>query len=81
MKLKAKDHKVIGVGIIDRGLYILKAQALLQQEHVLMAVTEQKTLWEEWHQRFGHIGIMGLQKLQTGNLVTRFKVDKTSIPP
>jgi len=36
------------------------------------------TCWEDWHKRFGHISISGLQRLHAKGLVRGFDVDKTS---
>lgn len=63
MSLKAKGGKVIGTGQIDHDLYILKAQAMLMQEHVLSAKNPNKAVmgrlalevWSHW--------LTGLQKL------------------
>jgi hypothetical protein len=44
-------------------------------------VTKRGTLtWLDWHKRFGHIGVSGLQHLRCHNLVDGFNVDEDSTP-
>ena len=43
-------------------------------------ISQASPTWLEWHKRFGHIAVSGLQCLQHLNLIDGFNVDETSWP-
>jgi hypothetical protein len=71
-----KNHCVIATGKrVDR-LYLLDAYTKKQVSENSIIATEGAVNWEEWHKRFGHIGISGLKRLLKGNLVDGLHVDE-----
>ena len=55
----------------------------IEESHVNQTFVGNSALpnWETWHQRFGHIGYTGLQKLLDNKLVDGFNVDIQSPKP
>lgn len=83
LTLTAKDGRKMAKGTrVRNNLYkmddftIYKAKATSSAQ--AFQLRDAPATWETWHRRFGHIGLSGLQRLQTGNLATGFDVDLSS---
>ena len=74
-----KDGKglVIGLGTKKNRLYVLKARTSAPATTAMLS-SPSKPSWDQLHQRFGHISISSLQRLDREHLVTGFAVDPSS---
>ena len=78
-RLFEAKNQVIGEGWKVNRLYQLYARAELPgRERANLAASKAPT-WDQWHRRFGHITISGLEWLKREGLVTGLTVDDTSI--
>ena len=64
MKLYDQNKNLFAIANLQDGIYTLRAC-----RHVPVECAYQARTWEDWHQRFGHIGVKGLQRLQREGLV------------
>ena len=79
--LKSKSSAVIGKGYKHQRLYLLAARAALPgQERTNYATMKAKLTWDQWHQRYGHIGMTALRQLEKEGLVSGLEIDQLSIP-
>ncbi len=87
LTLTAESGKRVATGTrMQNNLYKIKfklkvptQRQMVQSDHVFTA--HEVPSWEAWHQRFGHIGYTGLQKLYDQNLVNGFDVDTRTPKP
>jgi len=76
--LQNHEHRTIAIGRRVERLYILdikiKEQVL---EHSTIAESKETlNTWNDWHKRFGHVGLSGLQRLKKGKMVDGFDVNE-----
>ena len=64
MKLYDQNKNLFAIANLQDGIYTLCAH-----RHVPVECAYQAHTWEDWHQRFGHIGVKGPQRLQHKGLV------------
>jgi hypothetical protein len=69
------NENLVAIGQLDNGLFPLDVEVTQEISNV---ATSMKCSWMEWHKRFGHIAISGLQHLRRRNLVDSFDVDESS---
>ena len=72
-------NQVIGEGRKVNRLYQLYARAELPGRECANLAASKAPTWDQWHRRFGHISISGLEQLKREGLVTGLTVDDTSI--
>jgi transposase InsO family protein len=60
---------------IDR-LYILNAKTKIVHDDTSATATEVHGTWDEWHRRFGHVGLSGLKRLLQAEMVDGLKVNE-----
>jgi len=63
-KLYSKNKTLFAISTIQDGIYMMKTR-----KHESLAHTYQACTWDEWHRRFGHVGICGLQCLHDEKLI------------
>ena len=79
-ELYNKTNQLIGKGTKVGRLYRLEARAQLQtNEHENLAAPK-KLSWDQWHHRYGHLGMSGLETLLKQGLVKGIEIDESSIP-
>jgi transposase InsO family protein len=78
--LKDKSDKVVGKGYKHRRLYLLAARAVLRDQDRSNLTTPTKLTWDQWHQRYGHIGMTAIRQLEREGLVSGLEIDQSSIP-
>ena len=64
MKLFDTNKNLFAVANLQNSIYELH-----MRRHIPVECAYQARTWDEWHQRFGHIGVKGLQRLQHERLV------------
>ena len=79
-ELYSKANQLIGTGVKSGRLYILDARAQLQNNDRANLAAPQKLSWDQWHRRYGHLGMTGLETLKTKGLVNGLEVDESSVP-
>ena len=75
--LRRRNGHIAIIGKRQNGLYILDVK--VSKPIICNIGREQKPTWLEWHKRFGHISISGLQRLHSKGFVEDFHVDKDSL--
>ena len=74
MKLFDTNKNLFAVANLQNGIYELHMRRHIPVERAYQAHT-----WDEWHRRFGHIGVKGLQRLQRERLVDGLTVVPSQI--
>ena len=74
-----KNKNLIAVGRKVERMYLLDVTAAPALERVALS-TEMANTWQDWHRRFGHIGVSGLQRTLSKRLVTGMTVNETDLP-
>jgi transposase InsO family protein len=74
-----KGGGIIGTGKLQGSLYNLDAEVLQDTEKSNLAA-HTKLSWDEWHRRYGHIGMTSLETLAKGKLVKGLEIDNESKP-
>ncbi len=69
------NESLIATAKLDDSLFHLDVKVTHELSNVSKPV---KYSWMEWHKRFGHIAVSGLQHLRRRNLVDGFDVDESS---
>ena len=78
-KLYNAKNQVIGEGQKENRLYWLHARAELPgRERANLAAPKAPT-WDQWHRRFGHILISGIERLKWKELIDGLTIDEASI--
>jgi len=72
--LKNAQDQTIAVGKRMNRLYILDATTIIKENSAI--VTEEPNSWNDWHKRFGHVGISGLQRLAKARIVDGYTVNE-----
>jgi hypothetical protein len=79
-EIHSSTNQLIGTGKkVDR-LYLLDAKAHTGGDNQTNFAAPKKLTWDQWHRRYGHIGMTSLEKLQKEKLVDGLEVDKNSVP-
>ena len=74
-----KNNEVVDGNITTNQLYLLNIYHKTKNTESSNNTTiNEKKTWKEWHCKFGHVSITGLQKLLAGNLVDDFDIDINS---
>ena len=73
--LHTKNDQLVGHGARRDRLYLMDAQAKVVQEYA--QITRVGKSWNDWHRRFGHVGIGSLEIIAQKNLAEGFEVDTT----
>ena len=68
------DGTLIMTSKLENALFSLNASIAKEKVNVVRGTHS----WLEWHKRFGHVAVSGLQHLRRRNLVDGFNVDETS---
>jgi transposase InsO family protein len=68
------DGHLIMTSKLENALFSLNASIPSEKVNVVRGTHS----WLEWHKRFGHVAVSGLQHLRRRNLVDGFDVDETS---
>ena len=79
-ELYSKFNQLIGTGVKTGRLYLLNARAQLQTKEQANLAAPRKLSWDQWHRRYGHLGMTGLETLKTKGLVNGLEVDESSVP-
>jgi hypothetical protein len=79
-ELRSSTGQLIGTGRKINRLYLLDARAELGENNQANFAAPKKLTWDQWHRRYGHIGMTSLEKLQKGKLVDGLEVDESSVP-
>ena len=79
-ELYSKFNQLIGTGIKTGRLYLLNARAQLQTKDQANLAAPWKLSWDQWHHRYGHLGMTGLETLISKGLVNGLEIDESSIP-
>lgn len=67
------DEVMVATGKLNNSLFHLNVDIT----HELCNIaTSEASSWMEWHKRFGHIAVSGLQHIRRRNLVDGFNVDE-----
>ena len=74
-ELYDKEKNKIAVGHKIERMYLLNGETL-HKERSNVIKEASNTSWEEWHKRFGHISVSGLQHMNKGGLVDGFEAPK-----
>ena len=75
----SKNNVVVDGSLSSNRLYPLNIyRQIATEEKSNMTTTTRKDTWTNWHRKFGHVSISGLQKLLAKDLVDGFDVDKDS---
>src|SRR6266576_5857247 len=69
------NESLVATAKLDGSLFHLDVKVTHELSNVSKPV---KYSWMEWHKRFGHIAVSGLQHLRRRNLVDGFDVDESS---
>jgi hypothetical protein len=77
--VKDKMGNIIGKGNLFDRLYLLEARAKLVGQEKANYASPNKLTWDQWHRRFGHIGISSLEQLDRDKMVDGMAIDHTSI--
>ena len=72
-----KNETLIAVGRKVERMYLLDVTAYTALERAALS-TETTNTWLEWHRRFGHIGVSGLQRTLSKRLVTGMMVNENN---
>jgi hypothetical protein len=79
-KLYSRKDQLIGSGKkLDR-LYVLDATNVAQPIERANLTKPPKPSWDQWHRRYGHLGMTGLETLMKKGLVKGLEIDPTSVP-
>jgi transposase InsO family protein len=78
--LKDRDGKIVGKGYKHNRLYLLAARATLLRQERTNYASSPKLTWDQWHRRYGHIGMTALRQLEEEELVSGMEIDQSSIP-
>src|SRR5882762_10946478 len=79
-RLSDKVKRLVGTGVKSGRLYLLDTRAQLNRNECANIAATQKPSWDEWHRRYGHLGISGLETLKKKGLVDGMEVDESTIP-
>ena len=74
--LRTRDGRLVGCGSRKGRLYLLDAQAVVAQGYAHIAKIG--TSWNDWHRRYGHVGISTLETIARKKLVDGFDVDTST---
>ena len=74
-----KNKNLIAVGWKVERMYLLNIAAHIALERAALS-TEMANTWLDWHRRFGHIGVSGLQRTLHKHLVTGMTVSDDNSP-
>ena len=78
IQLYDKNQTLIAVGQQVERMYLLNISMATPQDS---SVTETVLFtWADWHRRFGHVGISGLQRTLTQNLIDSLNVTPSNSP-
>ena len=78
--LKNKSGHAVGDGNLIARMYLLNARAVLRVNDSAFVARVPKYSWDEWHRRYGHLAISGIQRAVRENMVTGLEIDKSTIP-
>ena len=70
---------IIGKGNLFDRLYLLEARTKLVGQEKANYASPNKLTWDQWHRRFGHIGISSLEQLDRDKMVDGMAINHTSI--
>lgn len=78
--MKDRDGTVVGKGYKHQRLYLLAARAVMPMQERANLAASRRLTWDQWHHRYGHIGMTALRQLQKEGLVSGLEIDESSIP-
>src|SRR5277367_3591051 len=73
-----KNKQTVAEGKLNNWLYVLSFFRKAEPSKQANITRPAQNGWNEWHKRFGHVGISGLRRLKQTNLVSGFNVDTDS---
>ncbi|KAG8786664.1 hypothetical protein FRC15_010949 [Serendipita sp. 397] len=80
MRLVDKDHQVVGIGRVKRGMYMADAIGEIAPQPTAMMVNTEALSWDEWHRRYGHLAYSSINTLQKKNMVSGLIIDEGTKP-